>query len=470
MRDFDSSPDLLDAPRRTVPEVHELVAIPRLELLVETEGGRPSSRRVIQEGEVCRVGSHPSNDLVLDDPRVSRFHCRLSREAGGWRLTDAGSLNGTRLGGLRVLDAYVPLRDCRIELGSSVVRIQEIGSASITDLPSRSSFGSLHGASRVMRRLFALLDRVAQSDATVLIEGESGTGKEVVATEIVQHGPRADGPLVIVDCGAISPSLVESELFGHARGAFTGANRERIGAFQAASGGTVFLDEIGELPLEIQPKLLRALEAREIRRVGETSARKVDVRVIAATNRNLEREVNQRRFREDLYFRLSVVTVRVPPLRDRLEDLGILVDVFLEALGAADTARLFTPEVLADMARYDWPGNVRELRNYVERAVVLQAADPASRPEGSALASTPGAPESRADLDVPFKVAKESVIGTFERAYLSALLSWSGGNVTRAARKAGLDRIHLHRLIQRYGLKEEAWAERPRDDAASRSR
>jgi transcriptional regulator with GAF, ATPase, and Fis domain len=447
----DSSPEILVVPRKTVPEVRESVPIPRLELLVEKEGGRPASRLVIQEGELCRIGSHPSNEVVLDDPRVSRFHCRLSRDAGGVRLVDAGSLNGTRLGGARILDAYLPLPDCRIELGASVVRIRELGSASSSELPEEPRFGSLHGESRAMRRLFALLDRVAQSDATVLIEGESGTGKEVVATEIVQHGPRADGPLIIVDCGAISPSLVESELFGHVRGAFTGADRERVGAFEAASGGTVFLDEIGELPLDLQPKLLRALEAREIRRVGETSPRKVDVRVIAATNRDLEREVNQRRFREDLYFRLSVVKVRVPPLRERLEDLGILVTVLLESLGESGAARLFTPEVLADMASYDWPGNVRELRNYVERAVVLQATAPAARRKDS---SFPAPPDGRPDLDIPFKVAKEGVVGAFERSYLAALLEWSGGNVSRAARKAGLDRIHLHRLIQRYGLKD----------------
>jgi DNA-binding NtrC family response regulator len=433
----------------TLPVLAERVPVPRLELAVEREGGAPGTRVVLQEGELVRVGSHPTNELVLDDGHVSRFHCRLEATASGWRLCDVGSRNGTWIEGLRVRDAIVPL-PCTIHVGSSAVCVRELGSIGTADLPDGASFGALYGVSRPMRRLFALLERVAKSDATVLIEGESGTGKEVIATEIVQRGARADGPLVIVDCGAVAPSLVEAELFGHARGAFTGAERERTGAFEAAHGGTVFLDEIGELPLEVQPKLLRALEAREVRRLGETATRRVDVRVLAATNRNLEREVNARRFREDLYFRLSVVTVRVPPLRDRLEDLELLVSVLLHGAGAGDARALFTADVLAEMARHDWPGNVRELRNYVERTVLLGAAAPATRlaPEGE-----PDGPGPLVDLDVPFRAAKDRVVEGFERAYLAALIAWSAGNVTQAARKAGMDRIHLHRLLQRHGLR-----------------
>ncbi len=436
--------------RRTLPYGPTAVAIPRLELCVEIEDGRASGRLVTAQGELLRIGSHPSNEVVLADERVSRFHCRLQIGPTGWRVIDAGSLNGTRVQTVRVHDAELPLPG-RIEIGSSVVRVRELETVGEEGVPPSPTFGSLFGGSLPMRRLFALLERVAASESTVLIEGESGTGKEVIATEIVQHGPRADGPLVIVDCGAISPSLVESELFGHARGAFTGADRDRIGAFEAAHGGTLFLDEIGELPLEVQPKLLRALEAREIRRVGETAARKIDARVIAATNRTLEREVNQRRFREDLYFRLSVVTVRVPPLRERLEDLGPLVMLFLRALGAPESQALFGPEVLAEMARHDWPGNVRELRNFVERTVVLRTTGTARRP---ALPSSEGR-AAAIDLDVPFRAAKEAVVEAFERAYLSALVAWSRGNVSLAARKAGMDRIHLHRLLQRHGVKRD---------------
>lgn len=318
------------------------------------------------------------------------------------------------------------------------------------ELAGPVSFGALRGRSHVMRHLCALLEQIAPTDATVLIEGESGTGKEVIATELVRRGPRKDGPLVIVDGGAITPSLVESELFGHVRGAFTGADQDRLGAFEAANGGTLFLDEIGELPLEIQPKLLRALESREIRRVGDTQARKIDVRVIAATNRSLEAEVNQKRFREDLFFRLSVVSVLVPTLRDRLDDIPDLVTAFAQASGDPNAQAMFTPEVLEELATHLWPGNVRELRNYVERATVLKTA---SRPKcGTHKAVTePAAPVI--DLDVPFRNAKEAAIEAFDHAYLTALNDWSGGNVSQAARRAGMDRIHLHRLLQRYGIR-----------------
>jgi DNA-binding NtrC family response regulator len=316
-----------------------------------------------------------------------------------------------------------------------------------------------------MRKLFALLDRLAKSDVSVLVEGESGTGKELVASEIVRRGARADKPFIVVDCGAIAPSLVESQLFGHARGAFTGADKERAGAFEAADGGTIFLDEIGELPIDMQPKLLRVIEAREVRRLGETHSRPVDVRVIAATNRRLDVEVNQGRFREDLYFRLSVVNVRVPPLRDRPEDIELLVNVILEDMGDLGSQKLFTKEVLERMARHDWPGNVRELRNFVERTVVLDSVEDAAlpdpedgdRPRGG-RSSPPGESTGEAgiDINVPFRLAKDTVIEDFERRYLRALVEWARGNVSRAARKAKMDRMNLHRLVQRYGLKESS--------------
>jgi transcriptional regulator with GAF, ATPase, and Fis domain len=339
--------------------------------------------------------------------------------------------------------------------------VSELGPSERAQIPSYDSFGDLYGGSVAMRRTYAILDRVAKSDATVLIEGESGTGKELAAHEIVRRGPRAEGPLVTVDTSAIASSLIESELFGHTRGAFTGADRERVGAFESAHGGTVFLDEIGEMPLELQPKLLRALEAREIRRVGETTPRRVDVRVIAATNRNLEREVNLGRFRGDLFFRLAVVTVQLPPLRERLEDLPLLLRAILESMGALDNESLFVPRVFREMSGHDWPGNVRELRNYVERAVILGVAGsirgradlPLPPNLGDAIQS-PGWTD--ADLDEPFKAAKERLLTRFERAYLSRLLEQSEGNVSRAARQAKLDRMYLSRLLQRYGLKTRA--------------
>jgi transcriptional regulator with GAF, ATPase, and Fis domain len=423
--------------------------LPKLTIEVKHEG--PHGERTFSfQGEVCRIGTHSSNDLVLRDPAVSRFHCKLTRDGVSWRLQDNGSLNGTTLDGVRVRDAELG-PEGTIVLGDTRLVVRAVEGTDETSVPAVQSFGALLGSSLAMRRLFAVLEKVAASEINVLVEGESGTGKELVVAEIVQRGPRAEQPFVIVDCGAISPNLVESELFGHARGAFTGADRERVGAFETADGGTVFLDEIGELPLELQPKLLRAIEAREIRRVGETKARKVNVRVIAATNRDLEREVNRGRFREDLYFRLAVMSVRVPSLRERLDDLPILIRTFLAQLEATDRLDLFPPQVLAELAEHDWPGNVRELRNYVERTVVMQECQPTSkRPSG---APTEGV-EGGVDVRVPFKRAKDAVVDAFERSYLTALLDEAGGNVSKAARAGGMDRMYLHRLIQKHGLKQ----------------
>jgi DNA-binding NtrC family response regulator len=416
---------------------------PGLTIDVLRDPGRRESRVVHEDGDLFRIGTHSSNDLVLKDPSVSRFHCRLTRDANGWHLTDNGSLTGTRLDGVRVRDADLGLEGT-ITIGDSILFVRATHAGSEAPVPDAQSFGALSGTSVAMRKLFAFLEKVAASEINVLIEGESGTGKELVAAEIVQRGPRAEGPFVIVDCSAIAPSVVESELFGHVRGAFTGADRDRVGAFEAANGGTVFLDEVGELPLELQPKLLRALESREIRRVGETRPRKVDVRVIAATNRDLQREVNKGLFREDLYFRLAVMDVCVPPLRSRLEDIPLLVRGFLAALGMPDQQDLFPARVLAELAAHDWPGNVRELRNYVERTIVLREPQPAS---------TRATGTGDVDLATPFKLAKDAVVGHFERSYLAALLEAAGGNVSKAARIGGMDRMYLHRLIQKHGLR-----------------
>jgi transcriptional regulator with GAF, ATPase, and Fis domain len=452
----------------TVRQLIETVAVPRLSLAVEREGGMPVQRTIVHEGDICRIGSHPSNDLVLSDPTISRFHCRLTLEGNAWRILDSGSTNGTRIDGVKVLTAELE-REVVISIGDSRVRVKPDGHAREVSVAVVPSFGGLVGTSAAMQRLFDLLDRVAASDIDVLIQGESGTGKELVATEIVQRSPRAQGPLVVVDCGSISPSLVESELFGHVRGAFTGAERDREGAFEAADGGTVFLDEIGELPLELQPKLLRALEAREVRRVGQTKSKKVDVRVVAATHRDLEREVNRGRFREDLYYRLAKVSVRVPPLRDRLEDLPLLVKTFLAAMGDNGIDkffdRLFSPGVLAEMQEYDWPGNVRELRNFVERSTVLDDVPPprrsgtmpAVRPNEvgdlSGAAAAPTGTRPPVDRSLPFRIAKERAIESFERAYIGPLLDECQGNMSKAARTARMDRMYLHQLAQKHGLR-----------------
>ena len=435
----------------TERQLIETVSIPRLTLQVEREGGIGTQRAVVHDGDVCKIGSHASNDVVLRDPMVSRFHCRLVREDGIWTLRDSGSMNGTTLNGVRLRDGDVGTEGV-LTIGDSIVRVRAGVPQKEDFVPMLPSFGALVGTSLPMRRMFALLDKIAQSEINVLIEGESGTGKELVATEIMQRSARAEKPFVVVDCGAISPNLVESELFGHVRGAFTGADRDRIGAFEAADGGTVFLDEIGELPLELQPKLLRALEAREIRRVGETKPRRVNVRVISATNRDLEREVNKGRFREDLYFRLAVISTRVPSLRERPDDLLILIRTFLAQLGVAEEERLFPSSVIAEMCKHDWPGNVRELRNYVERSVVLQSSNLTLRRGAGGTTSTHGA-SNGIDLSTPFRLAKDAVIDSFERSYLSQLLDAAGGNMSKAARMAGMDRMYLHRLVQKHNLR-----------------
>ncbi len=444
------------APHGTAPTQRKRIASPRIELVVEREAGVATNRVVTLDGDRFLIGSHPKNHFVLEDPLVSRFHCTIERTDSAWRVIDSGSLNGTHLGGIGIRDADLP-EACTLVVGSSTVHVREVAAATHVDLLDQASFGDLYGQSRAMQRLFAILDKVAGSEANVLIEGESGTGKELVAAELVRRGPRAAKPFVILDCSAISPNLVESELFGHARGAFTGADRERVGAFEAAHGGTVFLDEIGELPLEMQPKLLRALEAREVRRLGETATRKVDVRVIAATNRHLEREVNRGTFREDLFYRLSVVTVRIPPLRERIDDVELLVRAFLRDLAPRQRGvALFTPDVFDALRRHDWPGNVRELRNYVERCLVFESTPPTGAPPSAAQeAAEPLATSTAVAIDRPFREGKELVIAEYERAYVTELIRWADGNLSRAARKAGMDRMNLYRVLQRHGLREQ---------------
>ncbi len=445
------------------------IAQPRLTLVVESENGNAVGRAHTHEGDVCRIGTHPSNDIVIDDPAVSRFHCRIVPDRDGWRVEDSGSLNGTHLQGLRIHSAVLP-DDAVLAIGNSFIRSRYAGISQKTLVPSMPTFGSLIGTGKAMRKLFALLEKVAASDINCFIHGESGTGKELVAAEIVQRGARADKPFVVVDCGAISPNLIESELFGHVRGAFTGADRDRVGAFEAADGGTVFLDEIGELPLEVQPKLLRALEQREIRRVGETRTRKVNVRVISATNRDLEREVNNGSFRGDLYFRIAVITVRVPRLRERTEDIPHLIHAFLANLDALESERLFGDEVIAELSSHEWPGNVRELRNYVERSIVLQTArhsfNPPTPRASAPDMSNPGA----VDVSIPYKVAKEALIDQFERGYVRAVINAAGGNMTKAAKMAGIDRMYLHRLVQKHGSRDQLASSSGADPTSAQQR
>ncbi|HEY0192562.1 MAG TPA: sigma 54-interacting transcriptional regulator, partial [Kofleriaceae bacterium] len=316
-------------------------------------------------------------------------------------------------------------------------------------LSTRDRFGRLIGRSLAMRAVFAVLEPAAASTATVLLQGESGTGKDLAAESIHLESPRRDGPFVVVDCGAIPANLLEAELFGFEAGAFTGATGQRIGAFEAAHGGTLLLDELGELGLDLQPKLLRAIERREIQRIGSNQRIAVDVRIIAATNRNLRQEVNARRFRSDLYFRLAVLVVTLPPLRDRAADLPLLVHSLLDDLHPAASpivTALRGGELLPELLRHAWPGNVRELRNYVEACLVHQ------EPVG-AQASDADAGEPSIDVGQPLRIVRERWLRHIERRYLEQLLVLHANNVSAAARAAGIDRVHFHRLLARAGLR-----------------
>ena len=409
----------------------------------------PSAGTAVEGGaEPIAIGSEAEGGLKLDDPTVSRFHCEVWLDAGRPSLRDLGSRNGTVLDGVSVVHAHLRAGSI-LEVGQTHVRVDLDDEGARVPLSDRERFGNMVGRSIPMRALFARLERAARSDATVLLEGETGTGKEAAAEAIHLESPRAGGPFLVVDCGAVPPALLESELFGHEKGAFTGASSSRAGAFETASGGTLFLDEIGELPLDLQPKLLRALDRRQIKRVGAAHYQQFDVRLIAATNRSLRREVNQKRFRSDLYFRLAVVEARLPSLRERAEDLPLLVEHLLETLGAANHERvheLRTPEFQAQLSRHPWPGNVRELRNHVERALAFESGFLSGL-------QIDVEPESLTGDGRPLKQAREAWVRTFERRYLEATLARHAGNVSAAARAAGVDRIHFYRLLWRHGLR-----------------
>ncbi|HXU71992.1 MAG TPA: sigma 54-interacting transcriptional regulator [Polyangia bacterium] len=395
-------------------------------------------------GERTVVGAHPSADVELTDAAMSKFHCEIRIADGTPVVRDLGSTNGTFVEGVPVLEA--PLRHGAVlTLGRTRLRF-DVGPRDLEiPLSERDRFGRLYGRSVAMRSAFAQLERAAGSDTTVLLQGETGTGKDLAAESIHQESARRDGPFIVVDCAALPPSLLEDELFGHERGAFTGADSARVGAFEAAAGGTVFLDEIGELALDLQPKLLRVLERRDVQRIGATRRLPVDVRIIAATNRNLKAEVNARRFRSDLYFRIAVLVVTLPPLRERTSDVPLLVDGILGDLGARDlpaAAALRTGELLPELMRHGWPGNVRELRNYVESLLVRVEHAPSSPPDEPAI-----------DVSQPLRAVRDRWIRWVERRYLERLLAEHDNNVSAAARAAGIDRVHLHRLLSRAGLR-----------------
>jgi len=447
--------------------------------LVVLSGPERGSEHVISS-DVIRVGKASENDLVVTDDTVSRVHFEIVRDAKGYLLRDLKSTNGTFLDGAEIKEAYIRAGSI-IAAGAAELKFTPFEER-IEILPSdKEQLGTMTGRSTQMREIFGLIERIAPTDATVLIEGETGTGKDMIARTLHQLSRRREGPFIVVDCGAVAGTLIESELFGHEKGSFTGAIATRQGAFELASGGTVFLDELGELSLDLQPKLLRVIEQRELRRVGGSRTIKVDLRILAATRKDLRSEVEKGKFREDLYFRLNVVPIVAPPLRDRREDIPPMVDIFIRQLsapgapgapgagdragagalagaGSAGTPLSLTQQTMAALMAHDWPGNVRELRNVIERALAL-----GSEPSAlvAPLGDRPLVTSSRASIPVefapglPFRDEKERWNEQFERRYLTWLLRRAEGNISKAARDADMDRKYLHKLLKKYGIDPE---------------
>jgi DNA-binding NtrC family response regulator len=453
--------------------------------------------------EEVRIGSMEDNDVVLGDDTVSRYHCRITQEDNGYVLLDQRSTNGTFVNKVRIREAFLKPGSI-VSVGQSQLRFNA-REEEVEIVPSRSDrCAGLIGGNARMREIYSIIEKIAPTATTVVIDGETGTGKEVVAQAIHSLSPRKPNELVVFDCGAVPPNLIESELFGHEKGSFTGAVMTRQGLFEQADGGTLFLDELGELPLDLQPKLLRALEQREVRRVGSAKASKVDVRIIAATNRNLEDEVRAGRFRQDLFYRLSVVRLHLPALRNRADDIPLLIQHFLDH-GAfnrkpnAPSVRNVARDAVAALQTYPWPGNVRELVNVVERAVsfcdtdtielsdlpdyVRAAKAPPKEPSAQRRATTapasaitgstptvsmnpnapaPPPPEELLAEGVTFKDAKERWVASFERDYILQLLRRNNGNISHAARAADIDRKYFRKLMKKYDI-EAAGVDEPEE-------
>jgi len=422
--------------------------LPIRSLSVEVVDGEAKGARAEGAAESLSVGSAEGNDLVIADPTVSRYHLELRRGEEGVRVIDHGSTNGTRYEGARIERGTVP-PGARLSLGHTTIRVDD-GARITLELLEGDELAGLRGRTAVMRRLMARVGKAARAEMPALLVGESGTGKERVARALHEESRRRSGPFVTVDCGALSPALVASELFGHEKGAFTGADRQHVGAFERAHGGTLFLDEIGELGAELQPALLGVLERGRFRRVGGRKEVEADVRVVAATHRDLRAEVNEGSFRLDLYYRLAVVVLELPPLRARLEDVPLLVEHFLREAGHdGAVGEVFSADAMTALCQHRWPGNVRELRNVVEATLAmgetpaLHAADlPA---EGDAALND-------ALLTQPYKDARRLLLDAFERRYVQRLLERNDGNVSAAAREGRMDRTYLIKLKQRHEL------------------
>ena len=395
-------------------------------------------------GEPLIVGRAPECGLVLDDPKVSSTHAEIVATRNGVRVRDLGSRNGTFVDVARCTEVHL-LGPSRLRFGER--RFQFTPGRSVrVETGSAEPFGPLVGNSPVMKRLFHRIKKIASTDLTTLILGETGTGKELVANAIHLESARASRPFVVVDCSAIPASIAESTLFGHEKGAFTGATDRRVSPFVDADGGTVFLDEIGELPIDLQPKLLRLLQERKVKSVGSNTYRAVNVRVIAATRRELQKDINGGGFRSDLYFRLAQVVLELPPLRERAEDIPLLIDHFARDVQMQAAGRRITPESLVRLMKHDWPGNVRELQNIIVAALAL------AEPEGPI--DLEGGLSSAAKVGVgahqtqPWDLAKSA----FEKAYWTELQRVCDGNIAKMSRVSGKSRPTVREALERNGL------------------
>ena len=473
--------------------------------------GAQSGKSIEVNKPAFTVGKGDECDLVIADPTVSRLHFTIEQQGGAYVIRDHASTNGTWIDQFRIREAYLR-PGVVVRAGQVQLKLEPLFKP-IEIAPSNADrFGSLVGHSVRMRQIFTMLERVAKTDATVVIFGETGTGKSAIAQAIHEASSRKTGPFITVDCGAIAENLIESELFGHEKGAFTGATAMRKGALERANGGTLFIDELVDLRLDLQPRLLRVLEEREVRRVGGNDAIKLDVRIIAASRFDLWREVEAKKFREDLYFRLAVFTIPLPALRERKEDIALLAQAFARSLKGGDRLlQRMTSAVLERLSNHPFLGNVRELRNVIERAIYLDS-DPTEMlgpmvgiPADAPHAPMPAAPSSSlpapaapaalainvpptpapvalhhtqplqpipqlgdetapvpvmadgsvavlADCTLPFKEAKEKLLEQFEGEYFRRLIQRAGGNASAIARIAGIDRKHLYTLAKKHGL------------------
>lgn len=447
-------------PDTTVP--HTSSVLPVQSLRVEVVRGPDKGKSVVAASDTISVGTAEGNDLVLTDDTVSRYHLELRHLGSRIEIQDHGSTNGTIVGPVAVEKATIAPGTV-LMLGKTGLRIED-GETLNMEVLQEDRLGDMRGRAPSMRKLMAQIARVAQTDASVLLIGETGVGKEVVARAVHQASPRADMPFETVDCGALSPMLVASELFGHEKGSFTGAEQQHVGAFERAHGGTLFLDEIGELPAALQASLLGALERRVFRRVGGQSPITVDVRVVCATNRDLRREVNKGTFRQDLYYRIAVVLLRIPALRDRVEDIPLLTEHFLREAGfSGPVDEIVPPEALDALKTHRWPGNVRELRNFVEAALAMGEPPHLDEPMADEQSLTGSAADNRGErfpsvpfsklYDMTYKDARALVVEEFEARYLTALLERCRHNVSQAARESEIHRSYLTQMLKRHGLR-----------------